>query len=244
MSVTWKTKYGMRSVRVDPPPTVEDALFAAEGLTPIVEQRVAIAAGLLLATIEEVRSEAKRILGEKTSSHNHPGRQARIDVIRRSRAKDIAAGRLSPVTTERSRLYERAATSNSSATGRNVAEVPPSDVRGCNLAAGKQRKAREEQRTQALRLREVVPRQRILQRHGRIDEDPALARQSLDIVARSHPYSLQMSSTSVRSTIEPCSATQTTLTGFLCERTVLISHRMFPLTSDRSTRTMSEAATA
>jgi hypothetical protein len=67
MSATWKTKYGMRSVRVDPPPSVEDALFAAEGLTPIVEQQVIIAAGLLVAPIEEVRSEAKRILGEKTS---------------------------------------------------------------------------------------------------------------------------------------------------------------------------------
>jgi len=66
MSVTWKTKYGMRSVRVDPPPSVEDALFAAGGLTPIVEQQVIIAAGLLVAPIEEVRSEAKRIRGEKT----------------------------------------------------------------------------------------------------------------------------------------------------------------------------------
>ena len=94
MSATWKTKYGMRSVRVDPPPTVEDALFAAEGVTPIVEQQVVIAAGLLVVPIEEVRSEAKRILGEKTSSHNRPGRQTRIDVIRRSRAKDVAAVRL------------------------------------------------------------------------------------------------------------------------------------------------------
>ena len=35
--------------------------------TPIVEQQVVIAAGLLVVPIEEVRSEAQRILGEKTS---------------------------------------------------------------------------------------------------------------------------------------------------------------------------------
>jgi hypothetical protein len=65
----------MRSVRVDPPPTVEDALFAAEGLTPIVEQQVVIAAGLLVVPIEEVRSEAKRILGEKTIRTTIQGRR-------------------------------------------------------------------------------------------------------------------------------------------------------------------------
>ena len=43
MSVTWKTKYGLRSVRIEPPPTVEDALFAAEGLTRNVEQQITIA---------------------------------------------------------------------------------------------------------------------------------------------------------------------------------------------------------
>lgn len=66
MSVTWKTKYGVRSVRVEPPPTVEDALFAAEGLTQNVEQQITIAAGLLKVPIEEARTEAKRILGERT----------------------------------------------------------------------------------------------------------------------------------------------------------------------------------
>jgi hypothetical protein len=88
MSVTWKTKYGMRSVRVDPPPTVEDALFAAEGLTPIVEQQVAIAAGLLLAPIEEVRSEAKRILGEKTThtiiQDHRRGPMSSVAVVRKT----------------------------------------------------------------------------------------------------------------------------------------------------------------
>jgi hypothetical protein len=66
MSVTWKTKYGIRSVRVEPAPTIEDALFAAEGLTRNVEQQITIAAGLLEVPIEEARTEAKRILDERT----------------------------------------------------------------------------------------------------------------------------------------------------------------------------------
>ena len=65
MRVTWKTKYGIRSVRVEPPPTVEDALFAAEGLTRNVEQQITIAAGLLEVSIEEARAEAKRVLSER-----------------------------------------------------------------------------------------------------------------------------------------------------------------------------------
>ena len=68
MSVTWKTKYGVRRVRVEPPPTIEDALFAAAGLTLNVEQQINIAAELLQMPIEQARTDAKRILGGRPRS--------------------------------------------------------------------------------------------------------------------------------------------------------------------------------
>jgi|ERR1043165_4693572 hypothetical protein len=55
MSTTWKTKYGPRRVRHDPP-TLEEAIFAARGLTDDVEQQVAIAAGLMDMAPDDVRA--------------------------------------------------------------------------------------------------------------------------------------------------------------------------------------------
>jgi hypothetical protein len=61
MSTTWKTKYGTRRVRVEPP-TIEEALFAAEGLTPALEQQIRIAAVLMQLPLEQVRAEAQRLV--------------------------------------------------------------------------------------------------------------------------------------------------------------------------------------
>ena len=55
MSTTWKTKYGPRRVRNDPP-TLEEAIFAARGLTDDVQEQVEIAAGLMEVAAEEVRA--------------------------------------------------------------------------------------------------------------------------------------------------------------------------------------------
>jgi hypothetical protein len=46
MGTTWKTKWGARRVRKDPP-TIEEALIAAESLTSDLAQRVEIAASLM-----------------------------------------------------------------------------------------------------------------------------------------------------------------------------------------------------
>jgi hypothetical protein len=59
MSATWNTKYGKRRVRQDPP-TLEEAIFAARGLTDDVEQQVEIAAGLMEASADEVRKALKK----------------------------------------------------------------------------------------------------------------------------------------------------------------------------------------
>ena len=55
MSTTWKTKYGPRRVRHDPP-TLEEAIFAARGLTDDPEDQVAIAAGLMELPLDDVRA--------------------------------------------------------------------------------------------------------------------------------------------------------------------------------------------
>ena len=86
MSVTWKTKYGVRRVRVEPPPTIEDALFAAEALTANVEQQIHIAAGLLKMPIEQARTEAQRILAGKKRRTEHVlarGSAAPVPAMRR-----------------------------------------------------------------------------------------------------------------------------------------------------------------
>jgi hypothetical protein len=54
------TKYGARRVRVELP-TLEDALFAAEGLTDDVHQQIHIAAALMQVPVEEARAEAERL---------------------------------------------------------------------------------------------------------------------------------------------------------------------------------------
>ena len=46
MSTTWNTKWGARRVRKDPP-TIEEALIAAESLTDDPDQRIEIAASLM-----------------------------------------------------------------------------------------------------------------------------------------------------------------------------------------------------
>ena len=58
-SPTWNTKYGPRRVRHDPP-TLEEAIFAARGLTDDVEEQVAIAAGLMEIPEDEVRAALRK----------------------------------------------------------------------------------------------------------------------------------------------------------------------------------------
>jgi hypothetical protein len=58
-SATWNTKYGPRRVRHDPP-TLDEAIFAARGLTDDVEEQVEIAAGLMELPLDEVRAVLKK----------------------------------------------------------------------------------------------------------------------------------------------------------------------------------------
>jgi len=60
MSEDWNTKYGPRRVRRDPP-TLDEAIFAAIGITDDHEQQAEIAASLMGLPIESVQAEVKKV---------------------------------------------------------------------------------------------------------------------------------------------------------------------------------------
>ena len=60
MSEDWITKYGTRRVRRDPP-TLDEAIFAAIGITDDQEAQAEIAAALMGLPIESVLAEVKKI---------------------------------------------------------------------------------------------------------------------------------------------------------------------------------------
>jgi hypothetical protein len=59
MSQDWNTKYGPRRVRHDPP-TLEEAIFAAAGITDDLNEQAEIAAALMGMPIEAVTVEVKK----------------------------------------------------------------------------------------------------------------------------------------------------------------------------------------
>jgi len=59
MSEDWNTKYGSRRVRRDPP-TLEEAIFAASGITDDVEAQAEIAAALMGLPLEQVLPDVKK----------------------------------------------------------------------------------------------------------------------------------------------------------------------------------------
>jgi len=59
MSEDWNTKYGTRRVRRDPP-TLDEAIFAAVGITDDQEQQAEIAASLMGMPYDAVLVEVKK----------------------------------------------------------------------------------------------------------------------------------------------------------------------------------------
>ncbi len=59
MSEDWNTKYGPRRVRREPP-TLEEAIFAAAGITEDQGEQAEIAASLMGLPIESVTAEVKK----------------------------------------------------------------------------------------------------------------------------------------------------------------------------------------
>jgi len=59
MSEDWNTKYGTRRVRRDPP-TLDEAIFAAIGITDDQNEQAEIAASLMGLPIESVTAEVRK----------------------------------------------------------------------------------------------------------------------------------------------------------------------------------------
>jgi hypothetical protein len=77
MSQDWNTKYGTRRVRHDPP-TLEEAIFAAAGITDDLNEQAEIAAALMGMPIEAVTAEVKkagRALARSSSTRVITGEQ-------------------------------------------------------------------------------------------------------------------------------------------------------------------------
>jgi hypothetical protein len=67
MSEVWKTKYGPRRVRRDPP-TVAEAVAAARGLTDDLQEQIEIAASLMDLPPDQVRPEVLKIASRKDTN--------------------------------------------------------------------------------------------------------------------------------------------------------------------------------
>jgi hypothetical protein len=69
VSEVWDTKDGRRRVRRDPP-TVEDAVLAAQGLTDEPSEQVEIVASLMQIPAEEARGAVLRMAQRKDVNRN------------------------------------------------------------------------------------------------------------------------------------------------------------------------------
>lgn len=65
MSVSWNTKYGPRRVRQDPP-TLQEAITAAKGLTDSLQQQAEIAAALMGLPVDQVKPEVMKVAHDRT----------------------------------------------------------------------------------------------------------------------------------------------------------------------------------
>ena len=106
MSEVWKTKYGTRRVRFDPP-TLKEAIAAARGLTGELRQQAEIAAALINLPVEEVRAELLKTApprgsAEIVTSSGREGMTRRVLVERKpSRRRAAGTGAVRPLSAKR-----------------------------------------------------------------------------------------------------------------------------------------------
>ena len=68
MTDVWETKDGRRRVRCDPP-TVEEAVLAAQGLTDDLKEQIEIVAALMEVPVDEARGVVLRMGHRRDTSH-------------------------------------------------------------------------------------------------------------------------------------------------------------------------------
>jgi hypothetical protein len=87
MSDVWETKYGRRRVRRDPP-TLDDAVLAAQGLADDVDGQIEIVMSLMQVTAEAARGAVLRMGQRKDTSRftiaGRPGASRTVVVERRA----------------------------------------------------------------------------------------------------------------------------------------------------------------
>jgi hypothetical protein len=66
MRSVWNTKYGLRRVRHDPP-TLAEAIIAAQGLTENIREQAEIAASLMDLPVEEVTPEVLKARPQRST---------------------------------------------------------------------------------------------------------------------------------------------------------------------------------
>jgi hypothetical protein len=84
MTVTWNTKYGSRRVRHDPP-TLKEAIAAAQGLSDKLQDQIEIAAGFMDLPVEDVRAEVLKAAPARGAERivTSAGRVGRTVVVER-----------------------------------------------------------------------------------------------------------------------------------------------------------------
>ena len=88
MGTTWKTKWGARRVRKDPP-TIEEALIAAESLASDLAQRIEIAAALMGVPADEVKALAAKQAGLSRGRATLVNGRSRAVVVEYKRPRTI-----------------------------------------------------------------------------------------------------------------------------------------------------------
>jgi hypothetical protein len=93
MSEVWDTKDGRRRVRRDPP-TVDDAVLAAQGMADDIDGQVDIVMSLMQVSAEEARSAVLRLAQRKDTNHltvaGRAGTARTVVVERRAPRRTIA----------------------------------------------------------------------------------------------------------------------------------------------------------
>jgi hypothetical protein len=67
MPAVWNTKFGTRRVRHDPP-SLKEALVAAQGLSDELKDQIEIAASLMNLPVDQVRSEVMKSMPPRAST--------------------------------------------------------------------------------------------------------------------------------------------------------------------------------
>jgi hypothetical protein len=67
MGEVWNTKFGPRRVRHDPP-TLQEAIAAASGLTDNLQEQVEIAASLMELPLDQVRPEVMKAAAQRKAA--------------------------------------------------------------------------------------------------------------------------------------------------------------------------------